>query len=304
MGRRKCALGKQLEKRAFVLGASGQVGSRLADHLEASNFSVYRVSREPKGSGSIRWDELESVARNFKADVIVNAASPNAQYAEHHPKEFLDWMRGHGKRLIDLGESVGASHIVSISTAHVYSARFAGTYWEESTPGNPHPYARGHLMLESELLQTGVSTIFRLSNSFGAPGSQGKLDSKLFTNDLLAGLISNGQGVVRGNPRSCRDFIPIRLLVECLDFVLGQPSFGLFNLSSGICVSLTDWADKLSKSFTVRTGRTGLIKFSEIEQAEPAYEISNSKLRNLGMDFDMDLEAELEGLIDYLENRD
>lgn len=284
---------------ALIFGSTGQVGSRVADSLESDGYLVLRVSRNPAGDDWLPWGRVEELTSGKKIQVIVNAASPNAAAASGDPSEFLDWMTSHAERILRIAAACGSEQIVSVSTTQVYSSNPEGTYHEESEASGDSPYALGHIALEERLLSCPSTTVFRLSNSFGAPGRLGRLDSSLVTNQLVrqAILENIGPGVL--NPYVVRDFLPVSELCRAVLWVISRGLPGVFNVSSGRVISLGEWAAFVfSMASEVHPARDA--ESPRFIEKDVCFNYPNSKLQSSGFEFQNDYAGELRQLAQHL----
>ena len=288
-----------MTKTALIFGSSGQVGSRLSESLESDGYLVLRVSRDPAGENWLPWGRVEELTLDKKIQVIVNAASPNSAVASADPSKFLDWMTSHSKRILRIATACRTAQIVSVSTTQVYSSSPKGTYDEESESSGDSPYALGHIALEERLLSFPCTSVLRLSNSFGAPGRLGKLDSSLVTNQLVTQAILEEKEPGVLNPDVVRDFLPVSELCRAVLWILSQGLPGLFNVSSSRVVSLGAWSEFV---FGVLSEKhlDSHAKFPRFIERDGFFTYSNSKFQSSGFEFQNDYAGELRQLAQYL----
>ena len=288
-----------MTKTALIFGSSGQVGSRVADSLESGGYLVLRVSRNPAGDDCLPWGLVEELTLGKKIQVIVNAASPNATVASADPSKFLDWMTSHSERILRIATACRTDQIVSVSTTQIYSSSPKGTYYEESQSSGDSPYALGHIALEERLLAFPSTSVLRLSNSFGAPGRLGKLDSSLVTNQLVRQAILEEKGAGVLNPDVVRDFLPVSELCRAVLWVITRGLPGVFNVSSGRVVSLGEWAEFVF-GVVSETHPDSHARFPRFIESDGFFTYSNSKLQSSGFEFQIDYAGELRQLAQYL----
>lgn len=288
-----------MTKTALIFGSSGQVGSRLSESLESDGYLVMRVSRDPAGENWLPWGRVEELTLDKKIQVIVNAASPNAAVASADPSKFLDWMTSHSERILRIATACRTAQIVSVSTTQVYSSNPEGTYYEESQSSGDSPYALGHIALEERLLAFPSTSVLRLSNSFGAPGSFGNLDSSLVTNQLVRQAVHEERETSVLNPDAIRDFLPVSELCRAVLWVLSQGLPGLFNVSSSRVVSLSTWSAFVFGVVSEKHPDSHA-KFPRFIESDGIFTYSNSKLQSSGFEFQNDYAGELRQLAQYL----
>lgn len=228
---------------ALVIGSSGTLGSRVADHLAMSGWRVLRCSRQQANlEHSISWAEVFGKNGRFEreVDLLVNCASPNRYEADQDPVGYLEWMQEHGNRLSRLADKTNPRKAVSFSTVHVYGQPSIEFLSEESGLLGRDPYARGHIYLESSL--SPAWQILRLSNVFGTTGRQGRLDSTLVTVDFVRQFSQNDRADIRESGITVRDFLPARTMLRYFDKAVHSISrLRTMNVCSGRYVELSEW---------------------------------------------------------------
>ena len=233
---------------ALVIGASGSIGSRILDHLEGEGWRVFSVGRQkPSTDNQLAWDLVFSneVPAMMEVGLLVNCASPNREWASKNPQDFISWMKRHGKSLSRLREFCGSPLAYSMSTVHVYGDHQVGIIDEDSPLQGQHPYARGHLALEREIISNGWQ-VMRLSNTFGIAGSFGRLDTSAVTNDLTEQIARTGAAEELADKAAVRDFLPIQTLMRVFSqTILASETREVTNICSGRSVSVHNWRDFL-----------------------------------------------------------
>lgn len=241
-------LGSLMTSTALVIGASGSIGSRIHDHLEREGWRVFSVGRQqPSTDYQLAWHLVFSnkVPALREVSLLVNCASPNREWASKNPQDFVSWMKRHGARLSMLREFCRSPLAYSMSTVHVYGDHQTGIIDEESPLQGQHPYARGHLALEREVISNGWQ-VMRLSNTFGIAGNFGRLDMSAVTNDLAEQIARTGAAQVLADKAAVRDFLPIQTFMRLFSqIILARETREVTNICSGRSVSVHNWRDFL-----------------------------------------------------------
>lgn len=281
-----------------MIGASGQLGSRVSDHFEGLGWRVVKVSRNSSMESSDEfWARLDNTRSDFQ--IVVNAASPSHETAAENPQEFLGWMASHSKHLEALSNRCSRSKLFSLSTTRVYGPSPQGLISEES-PTNPDSvYAEGHLKLENVLLGSNWS-VLRLSNLFGRPGAHGRLSRTLLTNLVLAGFASGEKITLRGPGQAKKDFLPISALLGALEGLAFSEISGLLNVTSGQSRNLADWVSYLAETYEKANQIKPRFKFVSDFPISPDFKLSNSRLKGILPGWATDFDNEVYSLISYL----
>ena len=283
--------------RVLVLGASGQLGSRLAEAMEELGFYVQRVSTSQDNKAFLSWSHVFNSRFQERFDVVINSASPNSAYAENDSRGFCNWMAAHGRQLINLATKVNARQIVSVSTTRVYGSTPRVECVESSAVQvTASPYANGHLELESILLEDNRTAILRVANSFGPAGMFGKLDNALLKNQLASSVSPNSSHFKLHSPEAWKDFVTASDVVRAAGFIVKRCIPGIFNVSSGKLTNLGEWADLVTCPAHLRASRWQQIKLAQNERDDP-FSFSNRKLIKEGFVFENEVARELDSLI-------
>jgi len=285
----------------LVLGSSGMVGSRVADHLAKVGFQVTGVSRQRKPALEQNWKSLEvdsyaELKFDFEAFAIVNCAGPSSQWAAKHPQAFKSFVQKHAANIQEATRQTGARHVINTSTVHVYAKEFRGVISEAHPHNSDHPYATGHSLLEGLLSEQVNVANLRLSNSYGASRGLSSSSWVLLTQDLVRQFVATGNATITGNPLAGRDFIPLSEVVKTTQHVLETGITGPFNVVSSKTLRLVDWAQDLAN-----VGSKILDKELFVDSPNPGFEVpdfsfASEKLNRTGYSHRVDPRSELESL--------
>ncbi len=298
MGPRRTTVAKALARRCLVVGASGQLGSRVADHYERSGWHVDRVVRRSSDESSENfWGELATIDGSY--ELILNAASPSSSWASKHPTEYLGWMKSHSEKLSELADRIKCACAVTLSTTRIYGSSLQGAISEHYPPNPDGVYAEGHLQSEMYLAESNW-TVLRLSNLFGPPGSQGRLSQELVTNYVISGFLSRRETVLRGPSLVRKDFLPASSLIEVLAHVGQSQVRGCLNVVSGKTRTLEDWVHYLASVFEDVTLEKPRYRFESDFPASTDFTFASVYNNLLAPDEGHNFDAEVKLLISYL----
>jgi UDP-glucose 4-epimerase len=218
----------------LITGASGLLGSRLAEHLQSKGNKVRLGSR--LGTVPYTLPNCEVVVTDWQddkslldacngIDIVIHAAGMNASDSASNPLDAFIF-NGVGSARLGLAAAKSQVHkVIYLSTAHVYSDPLVGKITEEVCAKNIHPYASSHLAGEFALRQATRNTamqvlVLRLSNAFGHPLHADSNCWKLLVNDLCLQIIKNKKIKLLTKGTQWRDFIPIVNVCEILEKLL------------------------------------------------------------------------------------
>lgn len=158
----------------FITGASGFIGSRLAERFEGGkNFKVHRIDKNAgKENGNIIHDLGEPMPDwvDFKDAVIFHSAASMSE----NPEELWNSNIQATKNIADRAAENGARRIIFFSSGAVYGCRRGKFMREIDTPDPDNAYGKSKLMGENILYKFKVTsgipvTVLRLYFPFG-PG--------------------------------------------------------------------------------------------------------------------------------------
>lgn len=256
----------------LITGASGLVGSRIAQHLASKGLTLRLAfrSRAPyilnnAATCHVDWTSQASLDAACKdIDVVIHACGMNAQDSGSDPVAAL-LVNGVGSaRLRHAATRAGVRRILYFSTAHVYRSPLVGRITEDCCPLNLHPYATSHLAGESSLYSpqhpSGPEVfVLRMSNAFGAPIHPNANCWGLLANDLCRQAISKRSLRLDTSGWQIRDFIPLSLVCSVAEQLLNvhpvQTSYQVFNLG-GYSMSVRHFARLIQSQASNFLGET------------------------------------------------
>lgn len=284
-----------------MLGGSGQLGSRISDHLILNGFQIVSRTKPPASPGSLAPDTL-SVRKLLDLgplDLVVSASSPNSKTARNNTTATLQWARNRSQTLRDFASASPSTQGVYLSSVQVYGSHPAGEITETSPLVVDSAYGAMHQILEDGLRSAANWNILRLANMFGPPGRGGTVSWELFTHDLVRTLVKNQVGMVHGNPEIRRDFLPTSTLENAISWLFETKVSGLFNLTSGISIGLGEWAKRVQLAVESQTGERSRIQFETKPGLKSSFRISNEKIASCGFSGFQSIEDELKSLASF-----
>lgn len=244
--------------RVLITGATGLVGSRIAQHLSSTGMSLRLASRSHvpynlnnSSTCQIDWNSQSSLdAACVGVDAVVHACGMNAKDCGIDPVSAL-LVNGVGSaRLRIAAIRGGVRRIIYFSTAHVYQNPLIGTFTEDCCPLNLDPYASSHLAGEAALysppnLRGPEIFVLRMSNAFGAPLHPSANCWHLLANDLCKQAVSTRAIRLATPGNQPRNFVPLSFTCSVIEQILAllspQAHYQLFNLG-GISMSVREFA--------------------------------------------------------------
>lgn len=286
----------------LLVGKSGQLGSRISDHLSSHGHEVVSPLRLTNTKlADFRNDiDLDATIDSIAWDVVVNASSPNAGLANRYPRGALDWSRRRAEELNLLLENSALKRGVHLSSSHVYGTKLEGIVDESFVPRGLSGYGSMHRELETDLLQGTKWLILRLSNIFGAPGTHGNVDESLFTHSIVRSLLRSQHATVTANPGTRRDFLPASSVAAAVNWgssVHLSKSLAV-NLAYGQSLTLEEWSTIILKAIN-QSGHSGRITLERDPESTSHYQISIEKICNMGFTQSSQRFDELLHLIQY-----
>jgi UDP-glucose 4-epimerase len=242
----------------LITGASGLVGSRIAQHLSLQGLHLRLASRSQlpytlinSSACQVDWDSQSTLDSACKdVDVVVHASGMNSQDSVRDPIAAL-LVNGVGTARLRLAASrAGIRRIIYFSSAHVYRSPLVGTITEDTCPLNLHPYATSHLAGESALYSPSNLSgpdiiVLRMSNAFGAPLHPSTNCWGLLANDLCKQAVTTRTLCLATSGSQTRNFIPLALVCLVVEKLLARQShhrsYQIFNLG-GRSMLVSDFA--------------------------------------------------------------
>jgi nucleoside-diphosphate-sugar epimerase len=279
--------------RVFVTGASGFIGAHLVPTLldagcevailAVHNNTLWRLSKVLTQLHVI-WGDLSAVDEFALslADFGPDACIHLAWYVE--PEKYLDsplninWMMN-SLNLLDLLIQIGCRQVVMTGTCAEYDADVG--YLKETSPTKPSTlYAAAKLSLSilGQQMAKNTGTRFTWARLFYLYGS--KEDDRRVVPALIKSLLRNEPFDV-STGEQIRDYMHVEDVASALWFMLQNQLSGVFNISSGVPVTMRVLMEMVGDIL----GKRNLIQFGALPQRqwEPPFICGdNRKLLQLG----------------------
>lgn len=279
--------------RVFVTGASGFIGAHLVPTLldagcevailAVHNNTLWRLSGVLTQLHVI-WGDLSAVDEFALslADFGLDACIHLAWYVE--PGKYLDsplnidWMMN-SLNLLDLLIQIGCRQVVMTGTCAEYDADVG--YLKETSPTKPSTlYAAAKLSLSilGQQMAKNTGTRFAWARLFYLYGS--KEDDRRVVPALIKSLLRDEPFEV-STGEQIRDYMHVEDVASALWFMLQNQLSGVFNISSGVPVTMRALMEMVGDIL----GKRNLIQFSALPQRqwEPRFICGdNRKLCQLG----------------------
>ena len=308
----------------LVTGASGYLGSSIAEYLKKNNsYKIFRAYSKKNLSNKnldnhesimIDWDCKKNI---FEAcqdiDTIIHTVGLSAKDCADNPVDAEKINCLITKRLIDASKKSKVKKLIFLSTAHVYKSPLEGFIDENTNTDNSHPYAmtnrhREKIVMESTA-KNQVKIILRLSNVFGAPIYKKSACWNLFINEICKEGVCNGKITLKNFSNIERDFLPISEFNRVIDFFV-KKSFRpgcaqIYNVGFGKSITLFDTATMVARIINEKFKLNVTINKENSNKIDLApLEFSQKKLLNDGFKFlnGQVFNNELEKLITYVNN--
>lgn len=317
-------IGKKYKK-ALVTGGAGFIGSHICEELLKEGLEVISIDDYSAGKKinhahldsnpkftAVKCDitNYEELSKNFDGvDVVFHNAASKKNICLRDPKRDLEVNAGGTLNLLDLAVKNNVKKIVHASTGSVYGEAVILPQTEEH-PLKPTSYygvsklaGEKYVALFNKLFGLDT-TVLRYFHVVGSRQEHNEFGGVLAI--FVRNMVNGEQPVIFGDGLQERSFTHVKDLVRANMLVAVSPNAvgEVYNCASGISVSINDLCNAVidyfgKKDFVSPKYEDWLI--GDIKK----FEIDNSKLRNLGMEFETDffkiLPEIIEDTIKYLQ---
>lgn len=305
----------------IITGGNGYLAGRVGKYLsDNSHYITFTTRPNHKNilqkNKNIRYIEVDYednklLAKYFKnIDIIIHTAGMNAYECYSYPQRALIANSILTSNLVNQAIEAGISRFIYFSTTHVYSKNLRGTITEDNSTDNPHPYAFSKRISEDYVkyahqnkLIDGI--VLRISNGYGSPINVSTNCWMLLVNDLCR-QSTEGKINLKTTGAQKRDFIPItslcNVISEIINFEPGSLHDGVFNVSSNKSMSVYEMAELICKRVYFKTNKHIKIKKGKLNDPGREYEISNNKIKRLGININIHHDSEIDDLINFCLN--
>lgn len=262
----------------LLLGAQGQLGWELGAALSPLG-QVFHLSRHQ--ANLARLDELEKVARQVKAEVIVNAAAYTRVDLAEDEAEQADLINAQAPALLARLARETQAWLVHYSTDYVFDGLKDGPYLESDAAAPLNVYGRSKLAGDEAIMASGCRhLIFRTSWVFSEKGENfARTILKLARKEKRLTVVSDQVG----SPTSVELLAGATALALRESLTGSADLSGLYNLVSegytswhGFAVYLLQKARALGWQLTV--GENEVIATATEAGVRPARRPANSRL--------------------------
>lgn len=305
-------------KKILITGGLGNLGSWLTMHF-SKEFDIYVLSKNAVESLDVKYTLIQADITNIKEleeqlsidfDYCIHTASYNEFFHENYPENALLINSLGTRNLIEVLKNKNIKNFIYLSTFHVYG-KSNGHITENTNLVPLNDYASTHLFAEyyiKQFFQTDdfPFTIFRLTNSYGAPKYHNSSKWYLVLNDLVKGAYTNKEITLKGNGQATRDFIWMGDVCSIIEksLTLNPNENNIFNLSSNTCKSMLELAKKVQNVYINRYKKNIDIILNEKDTTISLnLNVCNNKVKTL-IDFTIrdEFENEINKIFDLLED--
>jgi UDP-glucose 4-epimerase len=303
----------------LITGGFGYLGGRIAEYLRKSGYrvrigssrSIIESNESHSSYQVVQLDlfsnkSLETACKDVS--IVIHLAALNAQLCEQDPEKASQINTEGTCNLINSAIKQKVNQFIYFSTAHVYGSSLDGKLTEDTLPSPQHPYASTHYQAEEYVLNASKNqlingVVLRLSNAIGTPLHKNVNCWMLVTNDLCKQVVTKKLMTIKSNSLLERDFISISEVCIVIDKIINNLNLknGIFNLSSGVSLTLLDLAnlirERSSRILKYSPRIEFLYKEKTLNTNNKSLVISNNKLKKHGVDINQDIANEIDGLL-------
>ncbi|MBU1659461.1 NAD(P)-dependent oxidoreductase [bacterium] len=226
-----------------LLGSSGFIGKNIFEYFQNRGEEI--VGFGSKECDLLDADSLGRALEILKPEDTLLLASSITRLRENS----LESMNKNIlmiQNLLRKLQECKVKHLLFFSSIDVYGVKNLPHAIDESTPLNPEDYyavskVAGEYILKVFCAQNGIK-LTRLR----ASGVYGKYD---YTNSTIAKIVTNiyknKSAALVGDGSLQRDFLPVGILVQVLDFAIKNELEGVLNVATGTSISLMNLIKKV-----------------------------------------------------------
>jgi len=318
--------------RTLVTGANGYLGAHICETLIKNNFKVTALCRTQKEStplwgkklndivfGDITKDDILNNICKMEFDNIIHLVSLNhteseTTYLELNKVNILPlW------KLLETFTNKSLKKFIYFSTQQVYGNLPPKIIDENHVTAPVNKYGLTHLLCENIVdyynKKTDTRCInLRLSNGYGEPIFLNTNCWSLVINNLVLSAFKDKKIKISSDGRPQRDFIHTSVIVEAVSNLLknndDEIKYSVINLSSGNTYTILEIA-KIVKTVYFEKFNLKIPIYlnneiyneneNNLERLEK-YQISNDRLRKLGIKPEYDIKMGISNIFNFLIN--
>ena len=265
--------------KAFIIGASGLVGSNCYKHFTSKGFDCIGTHFSYQAKDTVFFDTLNLANETnfdiytFKPDVIVHCgALTHVDYCEQNEAESYEKTVTSTKNIIELATQLNAK-LVFISTDYIFDGN-AGPY-DEAAETNPlSVYGRHKLEAEEAVIAANAANIvLRITNVYGDEER-----GKNFVSRIIEQVLDNKKLTLKLPTDQYATPINAYDIARCLYLLLNDNKHGIYNIAS------TDYMNRVQLALTIlkyfEDAQYDLIPLSTPEINAPAARPLQGGLKN------------------------
>lgn len=256
----------------LLTGASGVVGTALAERLKKAGHSVKLLSRSQQATDTILCDlalitdEVKKSITEFKPDVVIHAGWAGTENTERNDPKFAEINVNAGMKLLEIATEAGCRRWIGFGSQAEYSPDLNDPIKEDAPaqPGSNYGNAKLTLMQKQQeyAAKHGVDFVWlRLFACYG------KNYRPTYIIPYLIALMRNGELPDLKTPHAVWDYLHAEDAAEGVLKVIETPhAQGVYNLASGKKVTVGEMALILAE----------VLKFDKREELAAKIKSNNS----------------------------
>lgn len=313
---------KRKFKKALVTGGAGFIGSHICEKLVKLELDVVSVDNYVTGKRENlahlkKFDNFQEVEcdicdrasseKHFKdVDIVFHEAVSTMHASRKDPRRNLEVNIGGTLNLLELSRDTGVKKFVYASTGSVYGEQveFPQTENHPLSPTSAYGVSKlageNYVSLFEKLFDLDTTSI-RYYNVYGPRQEHGKYGGVVAI--FIWNVLNNKPITIFGDGTQERSFTYVDDIVRAnlLVAVDAKARGEVYNCASGLKITINELADELLEYF----GKDK--SFIRHEDWLPGdvkkFDVDNSKIRSLGLDFSMDFKKDLIKTIESLKQK-
>lgn len=310
---------KKKYQKALVTGGAGFIGSHLCEELVGRGFPVVSIDdysagkkinlkhlKKYKNFKEVKCDIINyrQLAGHFKGvDIVFHNAASKKSVCLINPRRDLEVNGGGAFNLLELAVKNKVKKFIHASTGSVYGEA-KRLPQDEKHPTNPVSYYGASKLTAEKYVQIfhqldGLNTtILRYFHVYGERQESNQFGGvvSIFTRNLL----ENKRPIIYGTGRQERSFTYVKDIVKAnlLVAVKKETNGEIYNCASAIKININELCQEILKIFN-RPDLKPIYKDWVIGDIKK-FDIDNSKIKKLGMDFESNFFEKLTEIIEEM----